>query len=294
MFDLRIGIWTSQSIPWDTIREQWQTIEELGFDCAGNVDHFMPTAGDEDVDFLEGWTMISALAAMTPRVRVAVLVSGNTYRHPVLLAKQAVTLDHITGGRVDLGIGAGWYVREHEAFGWDLPPAGTRVDMLDEALQVIRSLTTRQRTTFAGEHYQLDDAPFQPKPVQERLPIMIGAQKSRMLRLVAEHADTWNVNHNPEKMAEFGAVVDKHCAAIGRDPASIRRSGFAFIGVLGHDPFADIDTWRKDVQDYIASGASEVYFKFPEGGSVETLEQAARILPELKEEFAMSKPSSRP
>lgn len=286
MFDLRIGIWTSQSIPWQTIQEQWQTIEGLGFDCAGLVDHFMPTSGDEEVDFLEGWTLISALAALTPRVRVAVLVSGNTYRNPALLAKQATTLDHVTGGRVELGIGAGWFVRDHEAFGWDLPPAGVRVDMLGEALQVIRSLTTQQRTTFSGRHYQLDNAPFQPKPVQQRLPIMVGAQKSRMLRLVAEHADIWNVNHNPEKMAEFGQILDKHCADIGRDPSSIRRSGFAFQGVLGHDPFADLATWRKVVQEYISAGASEIYFKFPEGASVKTLERAARILPELKEEFA--------
>ncbi|MBA2452808.1 MAG: LLM class flavin-dependent oxidoreductase [Chloroflexia bacterium] len=289
MHDLRFGIWTSQSIPWATIREQWQTIEGLGFDCAGLVDHFMPTAGDEEVDFLEGWTLITALAALTPRLRVAVLVSGNTYRNPALLAKQATTLDHITGGRVDLGIGAGWFVRDHEAFGWDLPPAGVRVDMLGEALQVIRSLTTQRRTTFNGEHYRLDNAPFEPKPVQERLPIMVGAQKNRMLKLVAEHADIWNVNHNPEKMAEFGKTLDKHCATIGRDPASIRRSGFGFQGVLGRDPFGDVDTWREIVQEYIAAGASEIYFKFPEGAGVKTLGTAAQILPELRQEFVSSR-----
>lgn len=287
VFDLRIGVWTSQSIPWETIREQWQTIEGLGFDCAGAVDHFMPTAGDEDVDFLEGWTLVTALAAQTPRLNVTILVSGNTYRNPVLLAKQAVTLDHVTGGRVILGLGAGWYVREHEAFGFDLPPAGVRVDMISEAIGVIRALMAEQRTTFNGQHYQLNDAPFQPKPVQEGgLPIMVGAQKSRMLRVVAEQADIWNVNHNPQKMAEFGAILDKHCAAIGRDPASIRRSGFAFDRVLGYDAFADIDTFRHTLQEYIRAGASEVYFKFPEGAGAKTLEQAGRILPELKAEFA--------
>lgn len=289
MFDLRIGIWTSQSQPWASVLDQWQTIERLGFDCAGIVDHFMPTAGDEDNLFHEGWTLISALAAIVPRVRVAVLVSGNTYRNPALLAKQAVTLDHVTGGRVDLGLGAGWYVREHEAFGFDLPRAGVRVDMLAESVQIIRSLVTQQRTTFNGEHYQIHDAPFQPKPIQEHLPLMIGAQKSRMLRVVAEHADIWNVNHNPEKMADFGKVLTKHCEDIGRDPKSIRRSGFAFIGVLGRDPFANLDTWREIVNEYIQAGASEVYFKFPEGTSVKTLEQAAGILPELKEEFASTR-----
>ncbi len=289
MFDLRLGIFTSQSQPWESILAQWRTVEELGFDCVGIVDHFMPTAGDEDNPFHEGWTLISALGALIPRIRMAILVSGNTYRNPVLLAKQAVTLDHITGGRVDLGIGAGWYVREHEAFGFDLPPAGVRVDMLNEAVQMIRSLVTQQRTDFDGEFYKLQDAPFQPKPVQEHLPIMIGAQKNRMLRVVAEHADIWNVNHNPEKMAEFGKVLDKHCTDIGRDPASIRRSGFAFASVLGGDPFADLDTWRGHVNDYIEAGASEIYFRFPDGASRKTLEQAAAILPELREEFAARK-----
>jgi alkanesulfonate monooxygenase SsuD/methylene tetrahydromethanopterin reductase-like flavin-dependent oxidoreductase (luciferase family) len=286
MFDLRLGIFTSQSQPWESVLDQWQTIEGLGFDCAGIVDHFMPTAGDEDGDFHEGWTLITALATLVPRIRVAVLVSGNTYRNPVLLAKQAVTLDHITGGRLDLGIGAGWFVREHEAYGFDLPPAGVRVDMLNESVQMIRSLVTQQRTTFDGTYYHLRDAPFQPKPVQEHLPIMIGAQKNRMLRVVAEHADIWNVNHNPEKMVEFGKVLDKHLADIGRDPATLRRSGFAFASVLGGDPFADIDTWRGHVQDYIAAGASEIYFRFPDGTSRKTLDQAAAILPELRQEFA--------
>jgi len=286
MFDLRLGIFTSQSQPWESVLDQWQTIEGLGFDCAGIVDHFMPTAGDEDGDFHEGWTLITALATLVPRIRVAVLVSGNTYRNPVLLAKQAVTLDHITGGRLDLGIGAGWFVREHEAYGWDLPPAGVRVDMLKESVQIIRSLVTQQRTTYDGTYYQLRDAPFQPKPVQEHLPIMIGAQKNRMLRVVAEHADIWNVNHNPEKMTEFGKILDKHLADIGRDPATLRRSGFAFASVLGGDPFADINTWRKHVNDYIAAGASEIYFRFPDGASRKTLDQAAAILPELRQEFA--------
>lgn len=286
MFDLRLGIYTSQSQPWESVLEQWQTIEGLGFDCSGIVDHFMPTAGDEDGMFHEGWTLITALATLVPRLRVAVLVSGNTYRHPALLAKQAATLDHVTGGRVDLGIGAGWFVREHEAFGWDLPPAGVRVDMLEESVQVIRSLFTNERTTFDGTYYQINDAPFQPKPVQEHMPIMIGAQKNRMLRVVAKHADIWNVNHNPKKMAEFGKILDKHCADIGRDPQSIRRSGFAFMGVLGEDPFASVDDWRRIVNEYIEAGASEIYFRYPDGASQKTLAQAAAIVPELKQEFA--------
>lgn len=289
MFDLRLGVYTGQNRSWPTMLEQWQAIESLGFDAAGMVDHFMPTTGDEDGNFHEGWTLISALAARIPRIRLAILVSGNTYRNPVLLAKQATTLDHISGGRVDLGIGAGWYVREHEAFGWDLPRAGVRVDMVRESVQVIRSLVTNHRTTFNGEHYRLQDAPFQPKPVQEHLPLMIGAQQTRMLRAAAEFADIWNVNQKPEKMAEFGKVLDQHCQDIGRDPASIRRSGFAVPAFLGSDPFASVDAWRKHVSDYIAAGASEIYFRFPDNENRAVLDQAAALIPDIKAEYEASR-----
>ncbi len=277
--ELRFGIWTSQSKPWPETLGEWQLVEELGFDCAGIVDHFMPTAGDEDGWFHEGWTMLSALAALIPRLRLSILVSGNTYRNPVLLAKEAATVDHISGGRLDLGIGAGWYAREHDAFGWDLRSPGDRVDMLEEALQIFKSLFENRRTTFNGRYYRLEDAPFQPGPLQERMPIMIGAQKPRMLRLVAKYADIWNLNHGPAAMREFGAELKRACDETNRDASEIRWSAFAFRGVLDRDPFASLDDFRTVTEQYIDAGASEIYFRMPEDAKGrEILARAAGVL----------------
>lgn len=285
--DLRIGFWTANATPWDTLVEQWRIIEEAGYDCTGIPDHFMPTAGDIDGPFLEGWTVLTALAALTPRLRVAVLVSGNTYRNPALLAKIATTLDHITGGRVDLGIGAGWYVPEHTAYGFPFPSAGDRVDALREAITIIRSLTKGGRTTFEGQHYHLNDAPFAPLPVQTAgLPIMVGAQGPRMLRLVAECADIWNLNHSPDKMRELGAILNRECEAIGRDPQSLRWSAFSFPGVLDHNPLESVDTFLALVRDYIDAGASEITMRMPGPEHFDIVRRAAERLPELREEFA--------
>ena len=279
----RFGIWTSQSKHWEETLAEWQIIERLGFDCAGIVDHFMPTAGEEDGWFHEGWTMLAALAALIPRVRISILVSGNTYRNPVLLAKEAATVDHVSGGRLDLGVGAGWFVREHEAYGFELGSAGSRVDRLDEALQVIDSLFTNRRTTFQGAYYTVDDAPFQPKPIQDHLPIMIGAQQPRMLGLVAKHADIWNVNHGPEAMERFGRTLVEACERINRDPDEIRWSAFAFRSVLDREPFDSIDDFRAVTEQYLAAGATEIYYRMPETPTGrEMLERAAEILDDYR------------
>ncbi len=280
---LRFGIWTSQSKPWTDTLAEWQEIERLGYDCAGICDHLMPTAGDEDGWFHEGWTLLAALAAIIPRLRLSILVSSNTFRNPVLLAKEAVTIDQISGGRLDLGIGAGWYAREHDAYGLQLSPPGERVDRFAEALELIEKLLANRRTTYDGTHYQLDNAPFQPKPVQARLPIMIGGQRPRMLGLVAKHADIWNLNHGPDAMRELGATLNVACERIGRDPAEIRWSAFAFSRVLDCEPFDSLDNFRKLTEDYIAAGATEIYYRQPEtAAGRDVLRQSAEILSDYR------------
>lgn len=277
---------------WAETLRAWQLVEELGFDCAGVTDHFMPTSGEGealDKPFPEAWTLLAGLAARTERMRVAVLVSGNTYRHPVLLAKQAVTLDHITGGRVDLGVGAGWYEAEHRKFGWAFPSAGTRVEMLDEALQIIRSLLTERRTTFHGKHYRLEDAPFQPKPAQERLPIMVGGRQPKMMRLVARHADIWSIDFGPDEMRASGELLDRYCAELGRDPADIRRSAFVIARRAGRDPWASLDDFLWVLNAYIDAGASELYFRMPDPPQYDLLRDVAAHLPEFREQFAAAR-----
>lgn len=288
-FPIRLGFWTSASTPWDEVVEQWRTIEELGFDCAGIPDHLMPTGGSVDAPYLEAWVSLSALAALTTRIRIAVLVTGNLYRNPALLAKMAATLDHVSNGRLDLGIGAGWYAEEHRAYGYDFPSAGERVDRLRESIEVVRALMGGGRTSFQGRFYQLDDAPFAPLPVQQGgLPIMIGAQGNRMLRLVAEQGDIWNLNDSPARMAELGAILNRHCAEIGRDPASIRWSAFGFPTVLGHDPFESVEIFEADVRAYVAAGATEVTMRFPNRDQLDTLRRIADRLPALRTELEHS------
>jgi alkanesulfonate monooxygenase SsuD/methylene tetrahydromethanopterin reductase-like flavin-dependent oxidoreductase (luciferase family) len=175
---------------------------------------------------LEALSTLSALAALVPRMKVGTIVLGNTYRHPAVVAKTAAQIDIISGGRLLLGLGAGWQQNEHEAYGIPFHTLKERLGRLDEACEVIRSLWTQRRSNFKGQYYQLSDAPLDPKPVQTPHPeLMIGGGGERVtLRIVAKHADHWNVWGGPKVMARKGAILDEHCAAVGRDPKSLRRS----------------------------------------------------------------------
>ena len=192
--------------------------EELGFDSVWLFDHFMALYGDPDGPCLETSTLLSALAVKTSRVKIGVLVYGNTHRHPAILAKEIVTVDHVSMGRAILGIGAGWNAREHAAYSIPFPSPGDRVEMLDESLQIMQSLFTERRTTFQGQHYRLDDAPFNPKPLQEKLPVLIGGERPKMLRVVARHADFWDTAGLPRHPAGPG----RHCRPLPGDWALSR------------------------------------------------------------------------
>src|SRR4051794_40361405 len=193
----------------------------------------MPNDGGSaapDSPVLEAGSVLAALAAAVPRVRIGSLVYGNTYRHPAVLANMAATVDRICDGRFTLGVGAGWQLNEHRQYGIPLPPVGERIDRFAEALQVIRSLLTLPSTTFHGDHYRLSQARCEPKPVQDPLPLMIGASgEQRMLRLVARHADQWNCWGLPDLIAHKSALIDRYCAELGRDPATIWRTAQAAI-----------------------------------------------------------------
>lgn len=213
------------------LQEFWAQADELGFHSVANYDHFYGLVDHADPT-LEGWTSLAAMAVVVRRARVSCLVSGVTYRNPAILAKMAVTVDHISGGRLDFGLGAGWHDAEHRGYGIDFPGAGTRVDMLDEALTIIRRLWTEESVTFQGRFYTLDDALCEPKPVQRpHPPIVIGGEKPKMLRVIARHADEWNVPSHGDvaAWAETSARLDDACAEVGRTPAEIRRSVQLFI-----------------------------------------------------------------
>lgn len=241
--DLCFGLFVGQvNRTWDEQLERVLLAEDLGFDHAWLVDHFVDTDGDLGKPCLEAWTLLAALAARTQRIRLGVLVSSNTFRHPALLLKEAVTVDHVSAGRLTLGVGSGWHEPEHRMYGLPFPAAGERVDRLEEAVQVMAALMTRERTTFVGRHYHLRDAPFVPKPVQRpRIPLLIAAHRPRMIRLAARYADIWDTFPSlpqnategvADDVAERVRVFDGACRAVGRVPGDVRRSTWASSSVL--------------------------------------------------------------
>src|SRR5579875_123263 len=201
---MRFSIWPSPAQPWDDIHEITAYCEQTGWDGVYFADHFMPNGpGPQplDGDILECWSIIAALAATVPRLRIAPLVTSVTYRHPTVLAKIAAAVDQVSGGRLTLGVGAGWQLNEHAAYGLPLGPPRERLDRFEEALRVLIPLLREPRTTMVGEYYQVRDAPNQPTPVQARLPLLIGgAGEKRMLGIVARYADEWNAWCTPDML----------------------------------------------------------------------------------------------
>jgi F420-dependent oxidoreductase-like protein len=239
---MRFAIFSSMgNTTWDDVVALWRHAEQTGWDAACVTDHFMPNTPDRVGDMLESWTTLTALAALTKRMRVGTIVSGNTYRHPALLAKMAANVDIISGGRLICGMGAGWQENEHTAYGMPFYTVGERLQRLDEACQVLNMLWTQERSTFRGKYYQLDDAPLMPKPVQKPRPeLMIGGGGEKVtLKIVARWADHWNVWGGPETLATKGKILDGYCAEIGRDPETILRSA-VMVPVLSEDR-AEID-----------------------------------------------------
>ena len=236
--------------PWADVLDIVGHCEAAGWDGVYYADHFMPNdpEGDQPLDgpTLECWSVLAGLAVATERVRLGSLVCGNTYRHPAVLANIAAGVDHVSNGRVVLGLGAGWQVNEHKAYGIELYDTKTRLDRFEEACAVVRSLFDNERTTFDGAHYRLIDAPCDPKPVQAHLPLLVGGGgEKRTLRIVAQYADEWNVWGTAEVVAQKSAVLARHCEDVGRDPSTIVRSTQALL-FLSEDK-----TWldRKREQD---------------------------------------------
>jgi F420-dependent oxidoreductase-like protein len=230
---MRFSIWPSPAQPWEEIHELVAHCERTGWDGAYFADHFMPNGpGQEplDGDTLECWSVITALAALIPRLRLAPLVTSVTYRHPAVLANIAAAVDHISHGRLTLGVGAGWQENEHAAYGIELGSVRERMDRFSEAVQILRSLLSQPRTTFEGQYFRLHDAPNQPAPVQDRLPLLIGGGgERRTLRIAAQYADEWNSWTTPEVLAHKISVLRAHCEQVGRDPAEIHVSTQAVL-----------------------------------------------------------------
>ena len=216
---MRFGLDVAQQrVTWDELVRRVRLAEDLGFDGAWGFDHFQPMYGEGPGETFEGMTTLAALTGVTSRIRLGLLVTGVTYRHPSVLAAQALTVDHASHGRLELALGAAWFDKEHTELGIPFPPTGARVDAFEEAVQIVRGLLTTDAFTFDGEHFQLKDATLLPRPVQQpHPPIWIGAHgEKRMMPIAARYADVWHSWGTPNSLREANLMIDELATAAGR------------------------------------------------------------------------------
>jgi F420-dependent oxidoreductase-like protein len=303
---LGISLWP-QGAAWPELSATGARADTLGYDSVWLYDHFAALGTDRTVPVLDGWTAIAAIAATTSNARLGILVTGVTHRNPGILAKMTATLDHLSDGRAILGLGAAWHEEEHRAYGIPFPAPGQRLALLDEACTVIRSLFTDDMTTFEGVHCTMRDAVLWPKPVQPRLPILIGGGGERKtLRIVAQHADLWNAFGTPEVVTHKLSVLREHCATVGRDPATIGimlNAGVivrdnatevqARLGEIGqvasfpdyaasNRPLGTPDQVAQRLAEYASVGVSEIIAVMPAPYDHETIERlATEVRPRL-------------
>jgi len=225
---IRFGVQSGQqNVEWNQLVELWSKADAWGYDSLWVFDHFYPIfVPDPTGPCMEGWTLLSALSQHTKRARIGALVNGNTYRNPCITAKMAATLDNVSGGRLNLGIGAGWFEMEHRSFGIDFKTIPQRAQALDESLQIIKGMFSQPKTSLDGRHYKVVDAVCNPKPLSKPLPIMVGGQGEKLvLKVVAKHADMWNTTGaDPERAQHLIGVINRHCDIVGRNPDDIEKT----------------------------------------------------------------------
>ncbi len=239
---MRFSVWPNMSHTPGEVLDTARWAETAGWHGIWYADHYMPNTGSEEIepgDTHECWAMLPAIAAVTERVRIGSLVAPTSVHHPAVLANRAATIDHVSNGRMVLGLGAGWQINEHRAYGIELEPPRRRVDRFEEAIQVIRSLLGQERTTFHGSIYSIDDAPADPKPVQDPLPILVGTGGSRMLRITAKHANEWNTWGSVAMASDRRSSFDAACETVGREPGSMWTSVQALVFLTESDDQAD-------------------------------------------------------
>jgi F420-dependent oxidoreductase-like protein len=268
MARLSFGIKTAQQhTTYEEMLTVWREADAIPvFEHAWLFDHFAPIHSDVDGPCLEGWTTLTAMATQTTRLRLGLMVVGNTYRHPAVLAKTAATLDVISGGRLDLGLGAGWNVYEHESMGIPLYPPGERIRRFGEACELIKLLYTQPTTDYDGRYYQLKEARCEPKPVQRPWPpfVLGGGGEKLTLRIVAEHADVWNfAGGTAEEFTRKVGILREHCAAVGRNPDEITLSMQLRL------KYDDLPGAVQTLQQFVDAGATHLVLylppPFPEG-----------------------------
>jgi F420-dependent oxidoreductase-like protein len=273
---MRFGLDVAQQrLPWDEVVSRVRFAEDLGFDGAWGFDHFQPMYGEGPGEVFDGMTTLAALAGVTERIRLGLLVAGVTYRHPSVFAAQALTIDHASHGRLELSLGAAWFDKEHADFGIPFPPTGERFDLLTDALEILTRLYTGERVSYDGKAVSLRDAQLLPRPVQQpHPPIWIGGSgPRRTLPLVARFADVWHTWGTPNSLRETNQRVDELAAAAGRDPADIVRASSLSLD--------DLDTTRKHAGKWRDAGYGYLVCGWPEAGRDQVERFAREVMPEL-------------
>jgi probable F420-dependent oxidoreductase len=233
---VKFSLWPNNNRAPADLLEEVRAAEDAGWYGIWLADHYMPNTGDTTPargDVYECWGLLPALAAVTDRVRIGTLVSPTSVHHPALLAKRAAAIDRLSGGRMVLGLGAGWQLNEHHAYGIELEPPGKRVSRFEEAIQIVGALLSAESTTFHGACYDITGAPCDPKPVQSPLPLLVGTRSPRMLRITARYANEWNTWGTPEAAAVHRAALTETCDKVGRDPATMRTSANSLVDLDG-------------------------------------------------------------
>lgn len=302
---MKFSVWPNSNRPIDEALDLGKHLDGAGWYGFWYADHYMPNTGSSDIergDVHEVWGVLPAVAAVTSNLRVGPLVSPTSVHHPAVLANRAVTVDHVSSGRFVLGLGAGWQINEHERYGIALEPPRQRVDRFEEAIQVIRSLLDEEVSTFDGAIYQIDGAPSDPAPVQERLPILVGTSGKRMCRITAAHADEWNAWGGPDMAARSLATFRASCESVGVDPASKQLSVQALFTLSDDQATIDkaqeaggeravagsVNHWLDEIGRYQELGFEEIIVPdFALGESAQARREAYdRITAEIMPQFA--------
>jgi F420-dependent oxidoreductase-like protein len=268
----------------DVQRAAWEIADAAGFDHIWSYDHLVAVGANVAAPIFEGWALLAAMAEGTKRARIGLMVTGNQYRHPSHLAKIAATVDHLSGGRLEVGLGAGWNEPEFEMLGMPLAALPARIAQLEEACRVIKMLWTEDRATFSGRYYRLAGAIAEPKPIQKPYPPLWigGSGPKRTLRVVAKHANVWNTNGKTlEDDVRSSTLLDQHCRDVGRDPSEIRRS----VQLVWEDP----EKTSRRAETYVRAGFTEIIIvlhpdRVPEGADPIALSEviAIQALPRLR------------
>ena len=267
---------SQHQLTWEELVSRVRFAEDSGFEGAWVFDHFKALYGDSDGPCMEAWTLLAALSAVTEKIRLGPLVTGITYRHPSILTAEAITVDHISNGRIEFAVGAAWFEQEHRELGVDFPPNKERAQRLEETVQVMKLLMTTDGASFDGRYYRLDNASYHPRPVQKpHIPIWIGASGEKlMLPIVGRHADVWHAFGSVDGLKRKSKIVDQAAEKAGRDPSEIKRSTALSLS----EPWDEV---KQTIEALAEAGFFYLTASWPSEGKERLDEFVEKVMPEF-------------